>query len=157
DLAKVSDALFAAGAGNIGPYSQCSFRVSGAGTFFGSGASNPTVGQKGRREEVNEGRLEVGCRVAKVDSVIAALRKAYSYGAPAFDEYPLKGASPFSEGRLGRLAQGQSLGDLVRAVTSALGAGLVQWVGDETRIVERVAIVCGSGGEFWKDAVAARA
>ena len=33
DLAKVSDALFEAGAGVIGQYSQCSFRVPGKGTF----------------------------------------------------------------------------------------------------------------------------
>src|SRR5262249_42096227 len=61
DLAKVSDALFAAGAGHIGEYGECSFRLAGTGTFFGSDAANPTVGQKGRREEVSELRLEVVC------------------------------------------------------------------------------------------------
>jgi dinuclear metal center YbgI/SA1388 family protein len=61
DLSRVSDALFAAGAGHIGQYSQCSFRLSGTGTFFGSDAANPTVGQKGRREEVAEWRLEAIC------------------------------------------------------------------------------------------------
>src|SRR5262249_54934515 len=54
DLARVSDAMFAAGAGRIGQYSECSFRLAGTGTFFGSDATNPTVGQKGRREDVNE-------------------------------------------------------------------------------------------------------
>src|SRR5205085_5011578 len=49
DLGKVSDAMFAAGAGHIGQYSECSFRLAGTGTFFGSEATNPTVGQKGRR------------------------------------------------------------------------------------------------------------
>jgi len=34
DLAKVSDAMFEAGAGVIGQYSQCSFRLKGTGTFF---------------------------------------------------------------------------------------------------------------------------
>src|SRR5262249_14729987 len=45
DLARVSDAMFDAGAGHIGEYSQCSFRLAGTGTFFGSDASNPTIGQ----------------------------------------------------------------------------------------------------------------
>src|SRR5262249_35747256 len=76
DLARVSDALFAAGAGQIGQYSQCSFRLAGTGTFFGSSASNPTVGQKGRREEVSEWRLEVVCPEAVVGQVVAALRRA---------------------------------------------------------------------------------
>ena len=43
-----------AGAGVIGQYRECSFRLSGTGTFFGSDATNPTVGQKGRREDVSE-------------------------------------------------------------------------------------------------------
>ena len=64
DLSRVSDALFAAGAGHIGEYRQCSFRSSGTGTFFGSEGTNPTVGQKGRREEVDEWRLEVVCPAA---------------------------------------------------------------------------------------------
>ena len=90
DLARVSDALFAAGAGHIGQYSQCSFRLAGTGTFFGSDATNPTVGQKGRREEVSEWRLEVVCPESVVDAVVAAMRKAHSYEEPAFDVYPLR-------------------------------------------------------------------
>src|SRR5262249_8987582 len=77
DLGRVSDALFAAGAGHIGQYSQCSFRLEGTGTFFGSDASNPTVGQKGRREEVREWRLEVLCPEAVVGGVVAAMRRAH--------------------------------------------------------------------------------
>src|SRR5262245_25707096 len=95
DLARVSDALFAAGAGNIGQYSQCSFRLAGTGTFFGSDATKPTVGEKGRREEVNEWRLEAVCPEAAVEQVVAALRKAHSYEEPAYDVYPLRpGAAP---------------------------------------------------------------
>src|SRR5262249_4588797 len=77
DLQRVSDAMFAAGAGHIGQYSQCSFRLAGTGTFFGSDASNPTVGQKGRREDVQEWRLEVVCPEGALSGVIAALRKAH--------------------------------------------------------------------------------
>ena len=36
DLGKVSDALFGAGAGVIGKYTECSFRLHGKGTFFGA-------------------------------------------------------------------------------------------------------------------------
>ena len=75
DLHKVSDAMFAAGAGQIGQYRQCSFRIPGTGTFFGSEASNPTLGQKGRREEVSEFRLEVVCPEDAVSRVVAALRR----------------------------------------------------------------------------------
>ena len=88
DLKKVSDALFAAGAGRIGEYTECSFRLAGTGTFFATDATNPTVGQKGRREEVAEWRFEVVVPERMVASVVAAMRKAHSYEEPAFDVYP---------------------------------------------------------------------
>jgi dinuclear metal center YbgI/SA1388 family protein len=158
DLARVSDAVFAAGAGHIGQYSQCSFRLPGTGTFFGSEKTKPTVGKKGRREEVSELRLEVICPEAGVERVIAALRKAHSYEEPAYDVYPLRAeATGPGEGRLGRLKKAVPLGDLARTVKTASKAAAVQVVGDTAEKVERVAIVCGAGGEFLHDATRARA
>jgi dinuclear metal center YbgI/SA1388 family protein len=158
DLARVSDALFAAGAGHIGQYSQCSFRLAGTGTFFGSEATTPTVGQKGRREEVSEWRLEVICPERCLTEVLAAMRKAHSYEEPAYDVYPLRSSpSRMGEGRIGRLARPMPLGELARVTKAALSAAAVQVVGETKRPVERVAIVCGAGGEFLADAVRARA
>jgi dinuclear metal center YbgI/SA1388 family protein len=158
DLARVSDAMFAAGAGHIGPYSQCSFRLAGTGTFFGSEAANPTVGQKGRREEVSEWRLEVVCPAPAVQNVVAALRKAHSYEEPAYDIYPLQPPrSALGDGRIGRLPRTTTLDKLARAVKTSLGAGRVQVVGEADRGVERVAIVCGAGGEMLSDVLRARA
>lgn len=158
DLARVMDALFAAGAGHIGQYSQCSFRLAGTGTFFGSDESNPTVGQKGHREEVGEWRLEAVCHEADVDRVIAALRKAHSYEEPAYDVYPLRsGASAQGEGRIGRLPRATALAALAQAAKVLFNSGPVQTVGDPARMVERVALACGSGGEFLNDAARTRA
>src|SRR5205814_4885075 len=90
DLGRVSGALFAAGAGHIGQYRECSFRLAGTGTFFGEESTNPTVGQKGRREEVSEWRLEAVCPQALVGQAVAAVRRAHSYEEPACDVYPLQ-------------------------------------------------------------------
>lgn len=158
DLGRVSDALFAAGAGHIGQYNQCSFRLAGTGTFFGSESSNPTLGQRGRREEVNEWRLEVVCPEADIPAAVTALRKAHSYEEPAFDVYPLRPApSPLGQGRLGRLPAPLPLAEFARRVKAALNAGAVQLVGDANLPVERVAIVCGAGGEFLSDAARTKA
>jgi dinuclear metal center YbgI/SA1388 family protein len=156
DLERVSDALFAAGAGQIGQYSQCSFRLAGTGTFFGSEASNPTIGQKGRREEVNEWRLEAVCPEALVNQAVAAIRRSHSYEEPAFDIYPLHPAQGSrGDGRLRNLPQPMPLGEFARAVRSVLSCGPVQVVGDAARPVRRVAIVCGAGGELLADAARA--
>jgi dinuclear metal center YbgI/SA1388 family protein len=158
DLAKVSDALFVAGAGHIGEYGECSFRLAGTGTFFGSDAANPTVGHKGRREEVSELRLEVICPEATVEAAVAAMRRAHSYEEPAYDVYPLRPtASRFGEGRLGMLSNPTPLADFARSVKRLLNAGLVQVVGNEKQTAEKVAIVCGAGGELLGDAIRSKA
>lgn len=158
DLNRVSDALFQAGAGVIGQYSQCSFRLAGTGTFFGGEGANPTVGQKGRREEVPEWRLEVVCPEAHVAEAISAMRAAHSYEEPAFEVYPLRGELAESgAGRIGSLPQSMTLQALAALVRNAVGAKWVQGIGDQSRPVQRVAVACGAGGEFLNDSVKAQA
>lgn len=158
DLGKVQDAVFAAGAGRIGEYNECSYRLMGTGTFHGSDAANPTVGQKGRREEVSEWRLEVVCPEGRVAEIVAAMRRAHSYEEPAFDLYPLSPVpSGTGDGRVGALGDPTTLRDLAQRLKQALGCGPVQVVGDVGRKMQRVAIVCGAGGELMSEAVRARA
>jgi dinuclear metal center YbgI/SA1388 family protein len=158
DLERVADALFSAGAGHIGEYSQCSFRLAGTGTFFGSEATNPTIGEKGRREQVSEWRLEAICPEAVVDAVIAAMRQAHSYEEPAYDVYPLRSAKgPGGIGRVGRLARPSPLSELAALVKSELKVDTVNLSGDPNKLIERLAIACGSGGDCLDDAVRSRA
>ncbi len=157
DLAKVSDAVFAAGAGVIGQYEQCSYRLAGTGTFFGTESTNPTVGQKGRREEVSEWRLEVVVPEGRVDEVVAAMRRAHSYEEPAFDVYPLRPHPGPGEGRVGDLTSPRPLGDLALMLKAGLSATTMQLVGDPGKPVYRVAVACGAAGEFLGDAIKAGA
>ncbi|RYG84402.1 Nif3-like dinuclear metal center hexameric protein, partial [bacterium] len=90
----LSRALFDAGAGAIGEYAACSFRTQGTGTFFGSDAASPVVGERGRLETVDEIRLETIVPAGKVDAVVAALRAAHPYEEPAFDLLVLRAPPP---------------------------------------------------------------
>jgi dinuclear metal center YbgI/SA1388 family protein len=157
DLPRVSDALFAAGAGVIGQYSECSFRLAGTGTFFGSDAANPTVGEKGRREEVSEWRLEAVCPEGSVDAAVAAIRRAHSYEEPAFDIYPLRPSPGSGSGRVGRLPRSVPLADLMETAKGVFKLKRMQYVGDAKRPVERLAVACGAGGDFIADAARAGA
>jgi len=158
DLVRVSDAIFAAGAGIIGQYSQCSFRLTGTGTFFGSDAANPTVGEKGRREEVSEWRLEAVCPQSLAANVVAAMRKAHSYEEPAYDLYPLAAeASSLGNGRMGRLKEPATLQSLAGKVRAALACGPVQLIGEAGRTVHQVAVACGAAASFLDDAIRSKA
>lgn len=157
DLQRVSDALFAAGAGVIGEYRECSFRVAGTGTFFGGEGSNPAVGEKGRREQVAEWRLEAVCPRRQLESVVQAMRQAHSYEEPAYDVYPLVRTSSHGAGRLGRLPQPLPLDDFARLVVERLSAAGADVSGAGERRVAHVAVACGAAGEFLHDAVHADA
>jgi hypothetical protein len=88
-LDTVRDAVFAAGAGQIGDYKRCSWYTEGTGTFLGGEGTDPAVGAAGQEERVPELRLETVFPEERQDDVVAALRRAHPYEEPAFDVYPL--------------------------------------------------------------------
>lgn len=85
----VRQAVGDAGAGKIGNYSHCSFSSKGHGRFLPLQGANPTIGQVGKPEIVEEERIEFICEKEKVSGVISAMRKAHPYEEVAFDVYPL--------------------------------------------------------------------
>ena len=86
----VRQAMAIAGAGNIGNYADCSFSSKGIGRFLPQEGANPTIGEVGRAEEVDEERIEVICPREILSSVITAMKKAHPYEEIAFDIYPLE-------------------------------------------------------------------
>jgi hypothetical protein len=151
----VQAALWEAGAGTIGEYSNCSFVVDGTGSFEGSSAANPAVGQAQRLEQVSEARLEVVCPEPQVAEALRRLKGAHPYEEPACDVYPLLPQTSHSgSGRMGELAAAPvTLGDFIALVKTKLGVGTLPFVGDVRQAVSRVAIACGSGGEFLSTAI----
>jgi len=83
------EAVFEAGAGQIGDYRKCSWYTAGTGTFLADEGSDPTVGEIGREERVNELRVETVVPVELVSDVVAALREAHPYEEVAVELYPL--------------------------------------------------------------------
>ncbi len=154
DREAVLAAAFASGAGRIGAYDECSFTTAGRGTFFGTEGANPTVGRAGRRETVREWRVEVVCPSDRLAETLAAIRSAHSYEEPAIDVYPLADGPPEGPGvgRVGTLADPQSLAGFARRVKEVLGTDCVQFAGDDGRTVSTLAIACGAGDDFLDDA-----
>lgn len=147
-IEKVSDAMFSAGAGNIGDYSRCSYRTSGQGTFFGGEATQPTIGEPGRMEYVEEIRLETVVPLTVLPAVLTAVVRAHPYEEPAFDVYPLRPAPVRGIGRIGRLPRPVHLASLARKLKRATDAFHVQIVGPPDRVVDRAVIVVGAAGSL---------
>ncbi|MBM4030655.1 MAG: Nif3-like dinuclear metal center hexameric protein [Planctomycetes bacterium] len=148
DLAAVIHALSAAGAGVIGQYRECTFRIPGTGTFRALESAHPTIGQVGRREEAAEFRLEAVVPLALAERAAAAARAAHSYEEPAIDIYPLAGGRlDIGLGRFGRLPKPMPASRLVRLIKRKLGLRTLRAIGDLNRRVERVAVLGGAGGK----------
>lgn len=144
----VADAMFEAGAGRIGEYSRCSFRLAGQGTFLGGESTQPVVGLRGRWEVVEEVRFETVVRLSDLPRVVDALRRSHPYEEPAFDVYPLTVKPVAGIGRIGRPARKVTLARLVRQLKDETGAPMIQRVGPGNSPVERVIVVAGSAGDL---------
>ncbi|MHC4572463.1 MAG: Nif3-like dinuclear metal center hexameric protein [Planctomycetota bacterium] len=148
-VAKVSNAVFAAGAGVIGNYSNCSFTAEGTGTFLPLAGAGPTIGKKGKYEKVPEVRFETIVPAEKLANVIAAMKKAHPYETPAFDCYKLYGReNKFGLGRIGKLAKPMRIQKIVERIKKETKAKAIGVVGDEKRLVREAAVCAGSCGKI---------
>lgn len=147
-LDRVAAAMFAAGAGRIGEYEQCSYRLRGEGTFFGTDATNPAVGRKGRLERVEEVRLEMVAPHGRVPEVVAAIRASHPYETPAYDVYPLEAQPAKGIGRVGTLPPGTTLGALARTLKRRVKSRVAQVVGDPKIRLRRAAVCVGAAGHL---------
>jgi len=156
--AKVRDAMFAAGAGWIGNYSHCSFNVEGTGTFLAREGTDPYIGEKGKLTEAKEVRVETVVPLSAKKKVVSAMLKAHPYEEVAYDLYgmDLKGRS-FGLGRVGKLAEPESLDEFAERVKKALDVPFVRVVGGGDRPIRKVAVLGGSGARYIRHAIFAGA
>lgn len=152
----VRDALAAAGAGSIGDYDCCSFSSPGEGRFRPLPGANPTIGEVGAPEVVEEERIEAVLPRSRRSSVVRALLNAHPYEEPAYDVVELAdpGLAETGTGRIGSVTP-MSLGAFADRVASVLPAtaGGVRVAGDPDREVRTVAL-CGGAGDFLLDRLA---
>ena len=151
-------ALFTAGAGTIGDYSQCSWSVTGAGQFLPGLGASPAIGSPGRVERVAEDRVEVIAPARLRGRVQTAMRAAHPYEEPAFDVFSLASLpAGVGIGRIGTLAAPQRFADFVARVNSVLPQTTwgVRAAGDPDAEVVRIAVSGGSGDSLLAAARAA--
>jgi len=86
---QVRNALFHAGAGNIGNYSEASFNAEGTGSFKGNEYTDPYVGEPGIRHIENEVRIEVIYPANLESKILMSLVLAHPYEEVAYDLYSL--------------------------------------------------------------------
>jgi len=86
---KVKQALFDAGAGQIGNYDSCCWQTTGTGQFRPLKNSNPSIGTLNEIEHVAEIKIELICANDLIKQAIQALTDSHPYEEPAFDVWEL--------------------------------------------------------------------
>lgn len=86
-LEKVFSVMSDAGAGMIGNYDQCSFRINGTGSFRPNKNARSFSGKKNNLSFENEIRLEMECNAENVSSIVNAMLKSHPYEETAYEIY----------------------------------------------------------------------
>lgn len=145
----VSRALGKAGAGHIGDYADCQFRVSGTGQFTPLEGTDPFIGRPHETEQVDEVKIETVVRESQKKRVLKAMKDAHPYEEVAYDlmRDEIDG-HVFGLGRIGRLEQTMTLEQFAEHVKTSFGVEGVRVVGDPRRSIEKVAVLGGDGNKY---------
>lgn len=148
DAEKVRQAMFIAGAGRIGNYSECSYNTEGYGTFKAGENSNPHVGEVGKNHREHEIRIETIYSANIERKLIAALFEAHPYEEVSYDLYPVSNPHPqVGSGMIGNLESEQDELSFLQNVKEKLNTKVIRYSGIRGKKIRRVA-VCGGAGSF---------
>lgn len=155
---QVTQAVFGAGAGNIGNYSETGFSVEGIGTFKGNQSANPTIGQKGVKEQVNEKRFETIFPAYLETTIIQALLNAHPYEEVAYDIFPLTNTlQQIGSGMVGILPTPILEQEVLQLLKEKMKVQCIRHTKLLNKKINKIAVCGGSGSFLLNSAIAAGA
>lgn len=145
---QVRNALFQAGAGQIGNYSECSFNSRGIGTFRGNEASNPALGERGKIEFADEIKIEVILPSHLENTVVRAMKAAHPYEEVAYDIIPLQNEwQEVGAGLIGLLPEAMPELSFLQHLKNCMHLKMLRHSPLLGKPIRKVAL-CGGAGSF---------
>ncbi|WP_445735509.1 Nif3-like dinuclear metal center hexameric protein [Mariniflexile sp.] len=143
---QLRNALFIAGAGSIGNYSNCSFNVEGYGTFNGNENTNPTKGQKGTLHTENETKITVTFPKHLESQVLQTLFKSHSYEEVAYEVVTLENKNQhIGMGMVGEWEESMSELDFLVFLKDKMNTQSIRHSAFLDKKIKRIAVLGGSG------------
>lgn len=144
----VLDALHEAGAGQIGNYKNCSFKVGGTGTFKPSEEADPFVGSAGQQEHIEEDRVELIFPNHLEAKVIRALRNSHPYEEVAYYITRVNNENQeVGSGMIGELEHEMEPLAFLESLKRSMAIAVIRHTSITPRKVKKVAL-CGGAGSF---------
>ncbi len=148
----VCEAMWKAGAGHIGNYDRCAYRMSGIGTYYALEGANPFAGNVGEQHEEAEARVEVVFPASITGRVVTSMLAAHPYEEPAYDLLKVENKQSTGLGVVGDVEPVKAA-DFIAHVKHVLNIAAVPCSGNLDSTVRKVALCGGAGGEFIPDAI----
>ena len=143
---NVLEALFKAGAGNIGNYSDCSFTLQGEGTFNGNENSNPTLGLAGKRYTEGETQINVTFEKHLRSNVLKSLFNNHPYEEVAYELTLLENElQSIGMGMIGHLTEELTGNDFLKLLKAKFKTGGIRHSEIGNNTIKKVAVLGGSG------------
>ena len=152
---KVRTALFAAGAGSLGKYEECSFNLEGKGSFKPQPNSNPTIGKAGGPTEwVEEVKLEVLVQQHQEKKVLQALFSSHPYEEVAYELILLRNTNQdIGAGIVGFLSEEMLENDFLSFLKNKMKVACIRHTELLNKPVKKVAVCGGAGSYLLKEAM----
>ncbi|HEX6224708.1 MAG TPA: Nif3-like dinuclear metal center hexameric protein [Chryseolinea sp.] len=148
NASEVTAALYAAGAGQIGNYRNCSFQVDGVGTFMPMEGSDPHIGEHLKQTYVDETRVEAIFPNHLKKVILEALWKAHPYEEVAYYILPLLNENQeVGSGMIGELEQAMEPLEFLKSLKDKMNLNVVRYTKVPSKKVQKIA-VCGGSGSF---------
>ena len=145
---QVRKAIFDAGGGNIGKYSQCSFNMDGNGTFTAKEGADPYIGEIGKPTTTKEMKIEVVFPAFLENKIVDAMLAAHPYEEVAYDVIALSNYyQNAGSGVIAELEQTMSERDFLVHLKSRFNLQGIRHTPLLNKPVKRVAL-CGGAGSF---------
>ncbi len=158
NMDAVREALFAAGAGSIGNYDQCSFVSEGIGSFRPGAGSAPVVGKFNERTEAAEQKIEVTYNKYQERQILQALFESHIYEEVAYETYTLNNINQnVGLGMTGNLENPVSELEFLQMVKDKMQCGGIRHSALLGKKISKVAVLGGSGATAIPNAIASQA
>ncbi|MFZ4261465.1 Nif3-like dinuclear metal center hexameric protein [Sphingobacterium sp. HJSM2_6] len=149
----VRSALFDAGAGSVGAYDECSYNTAGYGTFRPLAGANPSIGEIGVQERVEETKIEVIFPSNLERKLILALYASHPYEEVAYDLISLENShAQVGSGAIGNLQSPMQEQDFLALLKDKLKVNVIRHSKLFNKPIQRVAVCGGAGGFLLADA-----
>jgi dinuclear metal center YbgI/SA1388 family protein len=145
---KLRTAIFEAGGGHIGNYSECSFSALGKGTFKAGEGTNPFVGKQGQRHEEDEVRVEMIYPHWLEQKILEAMKKNHPYEEVAYDIISLDNEySSVGSGVIGDMEKPMDEKAFLEKIKTIFKIPAIRHAELTGHPIKRVAL-CGGAGSF---------